>query len=268
MAGYLKRYGTYLNKGYGFKRRKISRRRRSYVRRRRYNFARRKYGRRRRPKLSRFGRIRKRAQLKATTVVTMGKPVSITKKATEDFTQFCLYMNLLDFHDNTNKDLLNAYAVIYDQFKIKKCVWKFRMTTTQQFVDEGNDKITTFTHAYDPDCATRNLVTPQTIYKIDGYKKVDMKPYNSYNVTLYPKFIDALYSGASGSNTHMSSVRMRTPWMDMAEIRTPNISSYNGHHVTFEGLNNGNTAKTECDITSQVFVHWQFRGKRNGQLYK
>lgn len=201
--------------GMRFKRRKISRRR-----------VKRSYGRKRRRtgKLSRFNRFRRAAQLKPVTFVTMGLPVKIIKKVNETTAQYCLHLSLLDFRDHTNKDLIEAYQIIYDQFRIKKCTWKFRLTTTQQFVDEGNDSIVSIINAYDPDCATRLLVMPNTIYKMDGYKKRDMKPFTSYKVSLYPKFIDALYSGASGSNTHMSSVRMRTPWLDFAEIATPNRS--------------------------------------------
>ncbi|CAG2215487.1 unnamed protein product [Mytilus edulis] len=195
----------------------------------------------------------------------MGVPFDIIKKANETTSLYSMHSNLKNFREQTNPVAIAAHGALYGQFRIVKAEWRFRLTSTQVYTDTGNDKITSIVHAYDPDAQGRLLKSPKDMYMLSNYKKRDMKPYQSYKVTLFPQYGIRNTTGTLGGSEALYSNSKSGVWMDISDMSAAGMESLNGQHVLFEGLNH--LTKTSTEITGQLYVTWQFRGVRNGQEY-
>ncbi len=231
----------------------------SFVRRRRTTFKRGGY------KTKRAARYRKIAQKKPVTFTTHGTEFKVVKAShVDNFVKMTLSCSLTDCYNNENKDALDAYVKLYDEFRIKKQTWHFWLGSTNVFTDEKKDSIIEFIHVYDPDAQQRLFATRGDYTKVEGYKKRQMKPYVHYKVHLYPTWQQNIQTVATSFTSNTKSGK----WMDAAAIGAAGMNSYNGQQCLFDHLNVGAlVADIDTDIFGELYTTYQFRGKRNNQKY-
>lgn len=165
---------------------------------------------------------------------------------------------MLMFYDGANlgssaftQQQINAYAVLYDLYKVKRMVAEFWLNDNDEYAKPDTQMISMWS-GYDPDANSKKL-TANSIKKLPGVKRQIMMPGRVYRLNIRPKF-----TINNKNNQYMFGFNN---WMDLNDITHSNQCS-NAMQILFEG-------KAEQDaIHYRYTYYYQFRGRRVGSQYQ
>ncbi|VDI36703.1 Hypothetical predicted protein [Mytilus galloprovincialis] len=169
-----------------------------------------------------------------------------------------------DCYDSTNSGALDNLSTIYDEFRISRITWVFKLQSAQTVVDAASDDIVRLYNVYDPDSKGAAFADQYEILKVGGYRVRSMVPFQSYSVSLYPNYRTDVLSGPVGKRVTARST-LSGRWFDSDVIDQLQFTSRNCQQVVLGNL--PVSVKKKTNVVMQKFVEYEFKGHRNGSVY-
>lgn len=192
--------------------------------------------------------------------------VPITRIANNDAqVNFVCKADVKNLYNSANTAVLQCYKAMYEEFRISKISFHFRLTTASTVADPTEDNIITMYNAYDCNAFGKKFSSINEITKVPGYRRRVMKPFQDYSCVLYPKWSNELVVGAGSNKVNIET--KSGVWMNTINIDTANVFSTNGQQVGFNGFNKPLPATKKTIVELQEYVTYQFRKRTNNATY-
>lgn len=210
----------------------------------------------------RYGSKKRSQQHQVETLTCTCAGVPILRNAAND-TQlnFVCKADMKNLYVSGNTSLLACKKAEYEEFRIARVTYHFRLTAASTVTDPTEDSIITLFNSYDDNCFTKKYASINEITKDPNYKRRVMMPFKDYVCVLYPKWSEELVVG-TGDNKIKKTTKSGV-WMNTLNIDTANVFSSNGIQVGINGFNTPLPATKKTIVELQEYVTYQFRKKMN-----